>query len=107
VLSEEHTSRLLGQQRLYLNVDLEDNKSSFIKNFQKSYLKFYFVFYLKKQCFTKLKKLFDHMKCNLKEPDERNDIFGNIYQELQEYPNEDVDKNFINTSKLSKVVQKY
>ncbi|CAG8701597.1 14363_t:CDS:2, partial [Dentiscutata erythropus] len=68
VLSEEHTSRLLGQQRLYLNVDLEDDKSSFIKNFQKSYLKFYLVFYLKKHYFTKSKKLFD------------------------QYPNEDVDK---------------
>ncbi|CAG8761759.1 25214_t:CDS:2, partial [Dentiscutata erythropus] len=90
VLSEEHVSRLLGQQRLYLNVDLVLDKDGFVKKFQRLYLKFYLRYYLMKHCFTKSKKLYRYMKKN-SEPNEWNEIFGKIYQELSKDFMKDVD----------------
>ncbi|CAG8793692.1 22311_t:CDS:2, partial [Dentiscutata erythropus] len=83
VLSEEHASRLLGQQRLYLNAVLDGDEKGFVKNFQRLYLKYCLMFYLKKHIFTK------NPFPGMEEPNERNDTFGKIYQELPADVNDD------------------
>ncbi|CAG8550124.1 7678_t:CDS:2, partial [Dentiscutata heterogama] len=95
VVTNEHATRLLCQQNLYLKAysrKNEENKTAlnFIKNFQKLYLNkiflrelFFEKLYLEKKSDHCLKKLFSRKlkRSDLKEPDNLNDLFLDIFED--------------------------